>query len=61
MNFRVSDLKHNLYKGLYSDQFDIKYLQLRLESCHNLPVLLIHMDEEGLEAGIDCLCEESEV
>lgn len=61
MDFHIPHLQYNLDEGLNSNQLDVKNLQLCLKCSHNLPVLLIDMDEERLKACIDGLSKESKI
>ena len=57
----VPHLQHNLYQRFYPNELDIENLQLSLKSGHYLPILLIDVDKEGLEAGVNRLREESKI
>ena len=61
MHFGVSDLENYFNQGFYADEFDVKDLELSLKSGNYLPILLIHVNEEALEAIVDHLGEESKV
>lgn len=61
VHFGVADLEYDLDQSFDTDQFEVKDLELRLKGRHDLAILLVYVDEEVLEAAIDCLCEEAEV
>ena len=61
LDLGVTDLQDDLDEGLDADELEVEDLQLRPEGRHDLPILLVHMDEEVFEASIDGLGEEAEV
>ena len=54
-------MKDDLHQGLNPDQLHVKHLELSLESGHNLPILLVHVDKERLEAVVNGLGKEPKV
>ena len=61
MDFYIPHLQNNLNESLNSNQLYVKNFQLCLKCSHNLPVLLIDMDEERFKACIDGLSKESKI